>query len=475
MLLMQLVCFAAKADYPLFWQRYTADPWAIEHDGRLYIFCSHDTYEPERGYGYYMNDITCISTDDLKNWTDHGEVFSAANCKWGANMTWAPCVVERNGKFYLYYGDANAGGIGAAVSDSPTGPYVDNNEKPVVGLDTPGVLLRDKDGNLIKSEPDMKGALGGSENWGMWCFDPSVFVDDDGQAYLYFGGAHPDNARVIKLKKNMVEADGKAVKLNAPGFFEASCVHKYNGKYYYSYSSHYFNMPCDIDYVMSDKPMKGFDNVGVVMVNPPVNDGFNHHQCIFTYKGQWYMAYHNRQVAYENNETDVRSREYMRSICLDRLYYNEDGTIQPVIATRDGLPQLKYVDAFATNEAETMAKGWRIQTEPVSEGSANRAVTPLDEDAYVKVRGVDFANGASQFAARVACTNPGGASIEVRLESPDGLLIGTLPVSQTGGRDDWKNFTTTVHAQGGVYDVYLVFRGNKKSCLYVDNWTFKVS
>ena len=132
---------SAKADYPIFWQRYTADPSGIEYNGRLYLFCSHDTYNAERGYGYFMNDITCISTDDMKNWTDHGEVFHAKDSKWGAKMTWAPCVVHRNGKFYLYYGDANSGGIGVAVSDLPTGPYIDNHDRPVVGMDTPGVLL----------------------------------------------------------------------------------------------------------------------------------------------------------------------------------------------------------------------------------------------------------------------------------------------------------------------------------------------
>ena len=157
----------AQADYPLFWQRYTADPWGIEHGGRLYLFCSHDTYDPARGYGYFMNDITCISTDDLKNWTDHGEVFRAADSKWGARNTWAPCVVERDGKFYLYYGDANAGGIGVAVSDNPPGPFGDNLERPLVGLDTPGVILRDENGQLVKSAPDVEGALSGSENWGM--------------------------------------------------------------------------------------------------------------------------------------------------------------------------------------------------------------------------------------------------------------------------------------------------------------------
>ncbi len=459
-----------RADYPLFWQRYTADPWGIEYNGRLYLYCSHDTYSPDRGYGYYMNDITCISTDDLKNWTDHGEVFRAADSKWGATMTWAPCVVERDGKFYLYYGDANGGGIGVAVSDSPTGPFADNNDKPVVGLDTPGVLTDKKD-KEIKREVGAKGALPGSENWGMWCFDPSVLVDDDGQAYLYFGGAHPDNSRIIKLKSNLTEAGGMAVKPNTPGFFEASCVHKHNGEYYYSYSGHYYNIPCNIEYVVSDKPMSGFSNPGIVMTNPPANDGFNHHQSIFTYKGEWYMAYHNRQVAYENNETDKPSREYMRSVCLDRLYHNADGTIRPVIATRDGLPQLKWIDAFANNEAETMAKGWKIQT--AATGDGGRAVFPQADNAYIKVRGVDFGDaGAAKFSATVACTNPGGGSIELRLENPEGLLLGVLPVTATGSRDQWQTFSAAVNAQPGIYDLYLVLRGNKSGSLLIDNWTF---
>ena len=158
---------SAKADYPIFWQRYTADPSGIEYNGRLYLFCSHDTYNAERGYGYFMNDITCISTDDMKNWTDHGEVFHAKDSKWGAKMTWAPCVVHRNGKFYLYYGDANSGGIGVAVSDLPTGPYIDNHDRPVVGMDTPGVLLYDENNRCIKNKKGVPGAISGCEDsWG---------------------------------------------------------------------------------------------------------------------------------------------------------------------------------------------------------------------------------------------------------------------------------------------------------------------
>ncbi len=458
-----------RADYPLFWQRYTADPWGIEYNGRLYLFCSHDTYDAERGYGYFMNDITCISTDDLKNWTDHGEVFHASDSKWGAELTWAPCVVERDGKFFLYYGNGG-NGIGVAVSDSPTGPYADNNDQPLVSLDTPGVLSYNEKGQTVKNSGGVKGALPGSENWGMWCFDPSVFVDDDGQAYLYFGGAHPDNSRVIRLKENMTETEGEAIKTNTPGFFEASCVHKYHGKYYYSYSGHYYSIPSNIDYVVSDSPMGPFSGPYVVMANPPVNDGFNHHHTIFTYQGEWYMAYHNRQVAYENGEPDKRAREFMRSVCLDRLTYDANDMIIPVIPTRDGLPQLKHVDAFSWNEAETMAKGWKIQTLETDE--ANRAVVPLADKAYVKICGVDFGQrGATGFSSLLSC-HGNGCEVDIRLESPEGLLLGTLAVPDTGDGKSWETVSTEVTALPGVFDVYLVFKGDATNLL-LDKWCFK--
>lgn len=463
---------SAKADYPIFWQRYTADPSGIEYNGRLYLFCSHDTYNAERGYGYFMNDITCISTDDMKNWTDHGEVFHAKDSKWGAKMTWAPCVVHRNGKFYLYYGDANSGGIGVAVSDLPTGPYIDNHDRPVVGMDTPGVLLYDENNRCIKNKKGVPGAISGSENWGMWCFDPCVFVDDDGQAYMYFGGAHPDNSRIIKLKENMTEVDGSAVKPNTPGFFEASFVHKYRGKYYFSYAGHYFGKPANIEYVMSDKPMEGFRNPGVILPNPPVNDGFNNHHSIFQFKGEWYIAYHNRKVAYENNEQDQRSREYMRSVCIDRLFHNEDGTVQTVEVTRDGLEQLKNVDPYRRNEAETMAKGYGIDTEFKARGCSDRIVTSIHNGDYLKIRGVDFKNGgASKFAASLSALK-GSGWVEIRLEGVDGLLIGTLPVSSTGSWGKWQTMTTDVKHLGGVYDLYLVFKGEEGELFRMDYWSF---
>lgn len=453
LLILLSIANTIKADYPVFWQRYTADPWGIEYDGRLYLFCSHDTYDSGRGYGYFMNDITCISTDDMKNWTDHGEVFSAKDSKWGANMTWAPCVVYKDRKFYLYYGNGLSG-IGVAVGDSPTGPFVDNNKGPLVDQNTPGV------------QP-------GSGEWGMWCFDPSVLVDDDDQVYMYFGGSDPANSRIIKLKDNMVEVDGAAVKPNTPGFFEASFVHKYNGKYYYSYAGHYFSYPANIEYVMSDKPMEGFSSPGLVLPNPPVNDDFNNHHSIFEFKGDWYIAYHNRKVAYENGETDKKAREYMRSVCIDRLYYNEDGTIQKVEITEDGLKQLKYVNPYMRNEAETMAKGMGINTLAKEEGTNERIVNSIDNGDYIRIWGVDFGKkGASGFSVCIASGATGKGTIEIRLDDLDGELAGTLSASNTGGWDQWRILKTKVDKIKGIHDVYLIFRGDEGELFRMDYWSF---
>ena len=455
--LLLLASFASisKADYPLFWQRYTADTWGIEYNGRLYLFCSHDTYSPQRGYGYFMNDITCISTDDLKNWTDHGEVFHAKDSRWGAQLTWAPCVVYHNNQFYLYYGDGNCGGIGIATSNSPTGPYIDNRDKPVVDMNTPGV------------QP-------GSGQWGMWCFDPSVWIEDDGQAFLYFGGGDPGNSRIIKLKDNLTEVEGKAIHPNTPGFFEASFVHKYKNKYYYSYAGHHFSFPANIEYVMSEHPMGPFSQPGLILPNPPINDGFNNHHSIFPFKGEYYIAYHNREVAYVKGEADKRSREYMRSVCLDHLIHNEDGTIRTVSITRDGLPQLKYINPYKRNEAETMAKGWGINTEARKGDSGNRIVSSANEGDYIKVQGVDFTKeGLSKLKALISCGAPEGGNIEIRLESENGLLIGTLNVVPTGDWDSWKTITTDVAIPNtGIFDLYFVFKGNKEDFVHIDYWEF---
>jgi arabinoxylan arabinofuranohydrolase len=430
------------ADNPIFYQRYTADPSGLEANGRLYLYCSHDVYDANRP-GYIMNDITCISTDDLKNWTDHGEVFKASG--W-ASLSWAPSVVSRNNKFYMYYGNS-ASGIGVAVSDSPAGPFKDALGKALVNGSTPGV-----------NPPS-----------GFWCFDPGVFVDDNGQAYMYFGGNGQGNTRVIKLGSDMISVNGSASQIVAPRFFEASYMHKYNGKYYFSYSTDFSQGAAKIDYMMSDNPMTGFQYKGTVLPNPPQNEGNNNHQSIFTFKGNWYIAYHNRALAIANGASSGDARTYQRSVGLDRLYYNADGTMQQVKITTDGLPQLKNVNPYSTNEAETMAQETGINTEACSEGG--RDVCNIDNGDWIRVRGVDFGSGAASFDARVASATNGG-NIELRLDSPTGKLVGTCAVSGTGGWQAWTTKTCNVNGATGIHDLYLKFTGGSGSLFNLNWWKF---
>jgi arabinoxylan arabinofuranohydrolase len=441
------------ADYPIFYQRYTADPYAVVYNGRLYIYCSHDTYDVKRGYGYFMNDITCISTCDMKNWTDHGEVFKASDSKWGAKQSWAPCVIRRNGLFYMYYGNANGGGIGVATSKDPTGPFIDNHDHPVVGLDTPGVSP-------------------GSGTWGMWCFDPGIIVDDKNQAYLYFGGGDPANSRIIKLKDNMYESEGTAVHPNTPGFFEASFVHRYNGKYYYSYAGHHFSYPANIEYVMSDKPMSGFGEPGLILPNPPDNDGFNNHHSIVCFKGHWYIVYHNRTLAIENGETDKRAREYMRSVAIDQLFYNPNGTIRKVEITRDGLKQLLTVNPYVCNEAETMAREKGINTKQIKTGNNNRAVCSISNGDYTEVRGVNFGNrGASTFTVCLNSTITDGA-VEARLDSLKGPAIAVAAFKADEHAGHWQQVKSKSKNVRGTHNVYFVFRCTKDDDFLFDSWRF---
>ncbi|RCX14852.1 arabinoxylan arabinofuranohydrolase [Anaerobacterium chartisolvens] len=431
------------ADYPIFYQRYTADPSALEANGRLYLYCSHDVYDSSRP-GYIMNDITCISTDDLKNWTDHGEVFKASG--W-AGLSWAPSVVAKNNKYYMYYGNGG-GGIGVAVSDSPTGPFKDALGKALVTNSTPGV-----------DAPS-----------GFWCFDPGAFVDDNGQAYLFFGGNGQSNIRVVKLNNDMISINGSASKLSAPRFFEAAHLHKYKGKYYFTYSSDFSQGAATIEYMVSDSPTSGFQHKGTVLANPPQNEGNNNHQSIVSYKGNWYIAYHNRALAAANGAPAGDARTYQRNVCLDRMEYNTDGTIKKVTITTNGLTQLKSVNPYITNEAETMAEEYGIQVENSTEGG--RCVGYIQNGDWVKVKGVDFGTGATSFEARVGSATSGG-NIELRLDSPTGKLIGTCAVSGTGGWQTWTTKTCNVSGATGVHDLYLKFTGGSDYLFNIDSWKFK--
>ncbi len=439
-----------RADYPIMSQHYAADPTAVEHDGRLYVYCSNDEENGE-DTGYIMDSIVCFSTDDLKNWTNHGVVFDADDLPWYTGTAWAPAIVKNNDRFYLYFGDAGLG-VGVVTSDSPTGPFTDPK------------------GDLVVR----RGVTPGADS--AWLFDPCVFVDEDDQAYLYFGGESANQARVILLEPNLYDTIGAATPIEFPDFFEALLMHERDGIYYLSYADNYNNDYTDppptpssqIGYMTGPGPLGPFEYQGVALPQPPDNYGNNNHHTFFTFQGEWYAVYHNR---YQATQDGVSTTEH-RNLCLDRLHYNPDGTLQPVVPTRDGLPQLKNFDPYTRVEAETLNERNGVDNETCSEGGLNLGY--IENGDWVRLRGVDFGPGAEQFTARVASDGSGG-SIELRLGAVDGPLVGTCAVPPTGGWQDWATVSCPVANATGIHDLYLVFTGDPGYLFNVNWWQFEAT
>ncbi|WP_347840153.1 glycoside hydrolase family 43 protein [uncultured Draconibacterium sp.] len=435
-----------NADNPIVSHRYLADPGALVYNGHVYLYCSNDDQNPYEG-GYKMSSIVCVSSSDLKNWTDHGKVFQVPQDATWAIKSWAPSPVERNGKFYLYFGNGG-NGIGVAIADSPAGPFTDAIDGKLVTSETPGVMPAEH----------------------MWLFDPMTFIDDDGQAYMYFGGNGENNMRVIKLNDDMISVDGKATSFKVPYFFEASWMHKYEGKYYFSYSTNPRN-GMRIDYMVGDSPVDGFTYGGVVSNQPPDNNNNNHH-AIFQLGGNWYQAYHNRVVA-KNNGIPTG---YRRNLCLDAIFHNEDGSIETMVNTVDGVQQLMHLNPFQRIEAETINEQKGIKTAVNLNGGLH--LTAIGNGDWIKVKGVDFGDGAHSFTANVASGlingEPKGGEIEIRLDEENGAVIGTLVVPYTGGLDVWKKETTVLTETSGIHDVYFKFKGDSAQQLFnFDYWQFE--
>lgn len=467
---------------PLMDHKLGADPYSLVYNGRVYVYMSSDTYVYNSNGTIKDNDfsaldrIQVISSADMVNWTDHGTIpVAGANnknngkgiAKWAAN-SWAPAVAYKkiNGKdkFFLYF--ANGGsGIGVLTADSPIGPWTDPLGKALLTHNTPG----------------MAGVT--------WLFDPAVLVNDDGNGYLYSGGgipnesdpssiANPKTARVIKLGADMISVSGSAQTIDAPYLFEDSGIHKYNGKYYYSYcinfaGSHPSQYPAgEIGYMVSDNPMGPFTYKGHFLKNPYsfFGVGGNNHHAVFNFKNEWYVVYHAQTVS----KAQIGDGKGYRSPHINKLVHNGDGSIAEVQANMSGVPQLSNLNPYTRVEAETI--GWQagITTEPSQATGGpfnNLNVTNINNGDWIAVGRADFGSaGAKTFKANVASTS--GGKIEVRLDSVSGPLVGTLQVPSTGGVQSWKEVQTTISNATGIHNVYLVFTGGSGNLFNLDAWQF---
>ena len=422
---------ALHAQNPIIQTKYTADPAPMVHKDTVFLYTTHDEDDAD---GFKMLDWLLYTSTDMVNWTDHGVVATLKDFAWNprVNGAWALEVIERNGKFYLYC-PIHGNGIGVLVADTPYGPFEDPIEKPLVWQ---------------------------KEHWND--IDPTVFIDDDGQAYMYWG--NPD-VYYVKLNEDMISTSGEIVKLPKQQHYqEGPWCYKRNGRYYMAFAS--TCCPEGIGYAMSDSPTGPWTTMGYIM--EPTHRSRGNHPGIIDYKGKSYVF----GLNYDLLRIDTPQHHERRSVSVAEMKYNEDGTIQTVPYWKDTvLEQVGTFDPYQKVEAETMAWGYGLKT-AVSK-KYGIYLTDINDGETLTLRGVDFGKkGARKFSTCLASAE-GGCSIEIHLDSAEGLMVGKIDVTATGGPKVFKEFTCAIKDAKGVHDLVFVFRGKPETNLMNwNNWEF---
>ena len=445
-----------QCNMPLFQTKYTADPSPLLVGDTLFLYTSHDA-SPEdipdlnekNSAGFFMYDWLLWSTTDMVNWTEHGAVASLKDFSWRSreNGAWAIQCVERNGKYYLY-APLHGHGIGVLVADSPYGPFKDPLGKPLVWQ---------------------------KEHWDD--IDPTVFTDEDGQAYMYWGNP---NTYYVKLNDDMISLKGDIVKLDyhIDHYQEGPWFYKRNGKYYLSYAT--TCCPEALGYAMSDSPTGPWTSKGYIM-RPTQRDRGNH-PGIVDYKGHSYIF----GQSYDLMHLDTFVHHERRSVSATEINYLPDGTIAevPYWLDQDPIGQLQTLNPYQRVEAETMAWGKGLKSAkmgipntgvvadmPFSTGRCNMYVTDINNGEYIRLRGVDFGTkGARQY--QISAAAEGSCVATLRLDSVDGPVIGTVNISRTGRLEKYRQFTTKVKNANGVHDLYICFTRSNGD-VRLDYWSFK--
>jgi hypothetical protein len=440
--LIMVKAIAVNAQNPIVQTMYTADPAPMVYNGKLFLYTSHDE---DNSTWFVMNDWKLYTTEDMVNWTDHGAIASYKTFSWAKGDAWAIQVVERNGKFYLYAPltakENNKPAIGVAVSDSPYGPFIDPLGKPLVQMSFGDI-------------------------------DPTAFIDDDGQAYLYWGNPL---LKYAKLNEDMISINGEPTlvpmteasfgKRNGnperPTLYEEGpWLYKRNKLYYLLWPGG--PLPEHIGYSTSKSPIGPWKYEGTLM--PQEGGSFTNHPGMIDYKAKTYFFYHNGALPGGGG--------FNRSVAVEEAEFNKDGTLKPMKMTAGIAKSLTTLNPYIINQAETIA--WSKDVKASQNAEVGVFVTAKKSDAYIKVRDVDFGKiGPTKFVARVGTTHNAPISMEVRLDSPEGESLGTIKIPRTGGNDRWSLVSTAIPKIAGVHDLYFVFKGKVETDLmYFDYWRF---
>lgn len=426
-----LNCLNVNAQRPIIQTKYTADPAPMVYNDTVFLYTTHDEDDAE---GFKMQDWLLYTSTDMVNWTDHGVVASLKSFDWVKrdNGAWAEQVVERNGKFYMYC-PIHGNGIGVLVSDSPYGPFKDPLGKPLVWQ---------------------------KEHWDD--IDPTVFIDEDGQSYMYWGNP---NCYYVKLNEDMISYSGDIVKLKeTPEHYqEGPWFYKRNGHYYLAFAS--TCCPEGIGYAMSDSPTGPWKTKGYIM--RPTERTRGNHPGIMDYKGKSYVF----GLNYDLLKLETNTHYERRSVSVAEMHYNEDGTIQEVPYWADTkLEQIGTFNPFRKVEAETMAWGYGLKTAPNADKSLS--VVDVNNGEYICVRGVNFGkNKARRF--EVSALPLEGGNLKIRLDAPDGKIVGNVNIPQGNETSKYELYSCEVNAVSGIHDLYLSFEGeNNKDLFELDYWKF---
>ena len=444
-----------QVNMPLFQTKFTADPSPLVVGDTLFLYTSHDA-SPEdipdenekNSAGFFMYDWLLWSTTDMVNWTEHGAVASLKDFKWRSreNGAWAIQTVERNGKYFLY-APLHGHGIGVLVADSPYGPFRDPLGEPLVWQ---------------------------KEHWDD--IDPTVYTDADGQAYMYWGNPHTYWA---KLNDDMISVKGNIHKLDyhIDHYQEGPWLYQRDNHWYLAYAS--TCCPEALGYAMSDSPEGPWQSKGYIMRPTPRDRG--NHPGICDFKGHSYVFGQNYDLMHL--ETFVHHER--RSVSGTEMEYNTDGTIKEVPYWLDQQPmkQLHWLNPYQRVEAETMNWGYGLKSAkmgientgvvkdmPESTGRRNMYIYDIDDNEYIRLRGVDFGRGAKSFVLNAAAT--GRATVSLRLDSVNGPVVGTLTVSSTGKMESYRSFSTKIKGATGVHDLYICF-DKTAGDVHLDWWQFK--
>lgn len=413
----------AWADNPIVQTNYTADPAPMVHEGKLYIYTSHDEDVTVNNF-YTMNDWRLYSTEDMVNWTDHGSPAGLNTFNWSTDSAWAPQGIFRNGSFYLYVPINNNTGarIGVGVSQNVAGPFMDPLGKELVQTAASDI-------------------------------DPTVFIDDDEQAYMYWGNA---TLQYVKLNADMTSYSGTPTTVTLAGFTEGPWLHKRESLYYMVYAG-MGGQTEKISYATSNSPTGPWSVRGDIMA---AGTTYTNHAGVIDYKGHSYFFYHNSALPGGN--------DFKRSVCVEEFTYGEDGSIPQLTMSQDGPAAVAKLNPFLQVEAETIAFSSGLKTEVSDDTGAGMNVTSISPGDYIKVKEVDFLDGVTSFEARVSSAKS-NATIELHLDSQQGTLLGTCDVS---GASAWTTVTCPVSGGSGTHDLFLTFTGDGDNLFEFNWWKF---